>query len=333
MRKFAVALALATTALAGPAFAKDKAFYIGVDAGGLLVEDTKFDIRNAAGTATVNSATTLDHDYGFDVGGNVGYDFGAFRTELEVSYKDARVQTVRVQGSLPTVLANGTVGIPATGAAFNPADGNSRVLAFMLNGMFDFGGKDGGISGFVGGGVGVARVKLDHVSLAKGGASFMDDSDTGFAYQALAGLRMPLSPPCRCFAQVSLLQRGQGPHLHAQRPAGGLALPQPLVDARPDLQLLRRDAAGTAAGRSGSGRSGARAAAALPARCSDPGAVPGVFRLGSFGHHAGKPRRSSIAPPSSIARPVRRASFSRVTPTSRGPRRTTSACRSVVPTR
>ena len=33
MRKFAVALALATTALAGPALARDKAWYVGLEGG------------------------------------------------------------------------------------------------------------------------------------------------------------------------------------------------------------------------------------------------------------------------------------------------------------
>ena len=193
MRKFAVALALATTALAGPAFAKDGAFYLGVEGGGMIVEDTKFDIRNAAGTSTTKKAIQLNHDYGFDVDGNVGYDFGAFRTEFEVAYKEARVKSVQVlQGGVPIALANGTVGFPAVGK-FSPADGSTQVLSFMVNGLLDFGGKDGGIGGFIGGGVGVARVKYDQPALAKQGSPFINDSDTGFAYQALAGIKMPLS--------------------------------------------------------------------------------------------------------------------------------------------
>src|SRR3546814_18661680 len=60
----------------------------------------------------------------------------------------------------------------------------------MLNGLLDF-GDDDGVQGFVGGGVGVARVKANY-ALSTGG-SFLDDSDTVFAWQGLAGVRAPLS--------------------------------------------------------------------------------------------------------------------------------------------
>ncbi|HEX5535627.1 MAG TPA: flagellar motor protein MotB, partial [Sphingobium sp.] len=39
MRKLALAAALATTALASPAFARDDAWYIGAHGGGMIVED------------------------------------------------------------------------------------------------------------------------------------------------------------------------------------------------------------------------------------------------------------------------------------------------------
>jgi OOP family OmpA-OmpF porin len=193
MRKYAVALALATTALAGPAFAKDGSFYVGVDAGGMLVEDTHFDIRNAAGTTTKNDIK-LDHEYGYDVDANIGYDFGMLRTEFEVGYKDANLDNVQVNGAVPIRQFNGAVGVPASGN-YQAADGDSRVLSFMLNALLDFGGKEpGAISGFVGGGAGVARVKLSELQLRKYGAAFMDDSDTRFAYQAIAGISKPLTP-------------------------------------------------------------------------------------------------------------------------------------------
>ena len=60
----------------------------------------------------------------------------------------------------------------------------------MLNGLLDF-GPDDGIQGFVGGGVGVARVKAQY-GLNNNG-DFLNDSDTVFAYQGLAGIRAPLT--------------------------------------------------------------------------------------------------------------------------------------------
>jgi OmpA-OmpF porin, OOP family len=56
--------------------------------------------------------------------------------------------------------------------------------------MLDF-GDDDGLQGFVGGGVGVARVKGKY-GLNRFG-NFVDDSDTVFAWQAIAGVRAPLT--------------------------------------------------------------------------------------------------------------------------------------------
>ena len=43
MRKLAVALTLATTALSTPALARDDSWYVGVEGGGMIVEDIDFD--------------------------------------------------------------------------------------------------------------------------------------------------------------------------------------------------------------------------------------------------------------------------------------------------
>lgn len=175
MRKLAVAMALASTALvASPALARDKAWYVGVDGGVMIVEDIKFDINS------VKSAGTVDNHTGYDVDGVIGYDLGMFRLEAEVGYKSAAVDAYR------STVATGT--LPA--GTFDDATGRSTALSFMLNGLIDF-GDDTGVQGFVGGGVGVARVK----QRARIGsqASFLNDSDTGFAYQGLAGVRAPIT--------------------------------------------------------------------------------------------------------------------------------------------
>ena len=44
MRKLAIAVALASTALASPAFARDDAWYVGIEGGASIVEDQDFDI-------------------------------------------------------------------------------------------------------------------------------------------------------------------------------------------------------------------------------------------------------------------------------------------------
>src|SRR3546814_16579760 len=75
MRKLAVALALASTVLASPSLARDKSWYVGVEGGAMIVEDIEFDVGEAS------KATVVDSNYGYDVDGTVGYDFGAFRVE------------------------------------------------------------------------------------------------------------------------------------------------------------------------------------------------------------------------------------------------------------
>lgn len=179
MRKLALGLALASTALASPALARDDQWYVGVDGGAMIVEDMNLDI------GAVSDAATIDTDTGYDFGGIVGYDFGGFRLESEVSYREADVKGF----SSPTAqIPFGAGPTLAPGGNYTVA-GDANALSFMVNGLLDF-GDDDGLQGFVGGGVGVARVDVNTVFAAP---AFLDDSDTGFAWQALAGIRAPLS--------------------------------------------------------------------------------------------------------------------------------------------
>ncbi len=178
MRKIAVVLALASTALASPALARDNSWYVGVEGGGMIVEDIDYDI------GALNNAATVNHDYGYDIDGHVGYDFGAFRVETEVGYRSASVDSYQSSTTTPIAGGNAPIG------SYNNANGRTSALSFMLNGLLDF-GPDDGIQGFVGGGAGVARVKGKY-SLG-GQPRFVSDSDTRFAYQGLAGVRAPLS--------------------------------------------------------------------------------------------------------------------------------------------
>jgi outer membrane protein OmpA-like peptidoglycan-associated protein/opacity protein-like surface antigen len=178
MRKLAIAVALSTTVLAGPALARDGAWYVGGDFGPSIVEDVDIALP---GSQNVN----LDFDYGVDGSVFVGYDFGAFRIEAEASYKQADVEEI-----------DSTIPLPGTGTqrGFREAGGGeANVLSFMLNGMFDF-GEDDGLSGFIGGGVGIARVDFGNVRAFANRGAFLDDSDTRFAWQAIAGVRQALTP-------------------------------------------------------------------------------------------------------------------------------------------
>jgi outer membrane protein OmpA-like peptidoglycan-associated protein/opacity protein-like surface antigen len=183
MRKLAIAVALASTALATPALARDKAWYVGVEGGAMIVEDINFDI------GAVPQAAKVNHDYGYDVDGVVGYDFGIFRVETEVGYKSASVDSYNATVPTPAFTGSGSlVNVPA--GSYNYAGGKTTALSFMLNGLLDF-GSDDELQGFVGGGVGVARVKSSYGLNTNG--DFLDDSDTVFAWQAIAGIRAPIT--------------------------------------------------------------------------------------------------------------------------------------------
>ena len=179
MRKLAIGLALASTALASPSMARDGQWYVGVDGGVMLVEDLELDIGPRPIEATANT------DVGYDFGGVVGYDFGGFRLEAETSYREADID--RVNGGTPFLPVAGNP--PFFSAGSYDSAGDANALSFMVNGMLDF-GEDDGLQGFVGGGVGVARVDVHSVVSAP---RWLDDSDTGFAWQAIAGVRAPLS--------------------------------------------------------------------------------------------------------------------------------------------
>jgi outer membrane protein OmpA-like peptidoglycan-associated protein len=179
MRKLAIAVALSSTLLATPAFARDGAWYVGGEFGAMIVEDTDVD------TATINNAITLNHEYGYDGGLFVGYDLGAFRLEAEVAYKKADVESFSTTIQLP----GEGIGFPAQR---DFAGGSTSALSFMINGMLDF-GDDDGISGFVGGGVGMARVKANNIRVFSNSAPFLDDSDSRFAWQVFAGVRQAIT--------------------------------------------------------------------------------------------------------------------------------------------
>ena len=185
MRRLAVVMALAGTALAGPALARDDAWYAGLEGGALLLEDIDFDATTSGGASTSN-AVVVDSKFGYDVAGNVGYDFGGFRAEFELGFKKASLSNVVLTGF--NVAGAGS----STTNTFNDAGGTTSALSFMLNGLIDFGDNEGW-NGYAGGGIGVARTKADIYQVVDQGTEFADDSDTGFAWQVIAGVRRAIS--------------------------------------------------------------------------------------------------------------------------------------------
>jgi hypothetical protein len=129
MRKFAMMAIMASSALASPAMAKDKAWYVGIEGGGIIVEKTHINI------GAVDNADTAKHKNGlFDVDGIVGYDLGMLRLEAEVGYKHTEVKSHTTTTQL---------NLSPPGTYKSSASGNTSVLSFMGNALLNFGDDDG----------------------------------------------------------------------------------------------------------------------------------------------------------------------------------------------
>jgi len=133
MRKLAIVMALATSALATPALARDGAWYIGAEGGGILAEDSDFDITKGTAPGGKNSFS-VDTKIGYDFDGIIGYDAGMFRIEGEVSYKRVEVDGLdQAKGSIPVVPSSVYPGGIATGSKnWEGAQGSARSLSGMI---------------------------------------------------------------------------------------------------------------------------------------------------------------------------------------------------------
>src|SRR6188768_2792899 len=186
MRKIALGMAVAATALAAPAMARDGQAYIEADIGAII--ENEFDV----GIEGFEDAASIDHSDGWDLGGILGYDFGLIRAELEGSYKegdpDSIVSTAR---GIPFLNQSP----PVTGT-FDPVAGELSMTSVMANALLDFGGNDGvGFSA----GVGAGHVWADANYIAgvnfrtPSFSGYMDDSDHDWAWQAIAQIRIPVT--------------------------------------------------------------------------------------------------------------------------------------------
>jgi opacity protein-like surface antigen len=116
---------------------------------------------------------TLELDPGFLVGGALGYQWQAFRLEGEFTF-----------------LQNDADKLSALGVSVG-ADGDLSVLSGFANAYFDFDTQTPWTP-YVGGGLGVANVSINDLSVV--GSLPVDDDDTVFAYQVKAGVGYRLSP-------------------------------------------------------------------------------------------------------------------------------------------
>ena len=190
MRKILLAAA-ATVAIASPAFATDDSPYIGIE-GGLTwpTHQTVFGTVNFTNPGTpgpVNVARTdiarTSYKMGYDLDVIGGYDFGFFRLEGELGYKRAKMKNRTVDSSFVTAINTGagtTYSTTTSSLTTFDLSNHTSVYSGMINALADFGGN-GSIGGYLGAGGGYASVHQ------------FTGSKSGFAWQLLAGVYMPIS--------------------------------------------------------------------------------------------------------------------------------------------
>jgi opacity protein-like surface antigen len=182
MPKYLLAAAVAAV-LATPAAARDNSPYVGIEGGVLFPQkqdiDGSVNFTNAVPADIAASPVgSLKGKTGFDVDLFGGYDFGMFRLEGELGYKQAKLKSPRLDSAFLTGLNKGG-GTSFTSADFQLGD-KTKVYSAMANALVEQ-ELVGGISGFVGGGAGYASVHE------------LGDSKGKFAWQLLAGLQKPVS--------------------------------------------------------------------------------------------------------------------------------------------
>jgi opacity protein-like surface antigen len=173
----AALLALAPSA----ALARDGLPYIGFEGGAMKPDKLKLDYQLRA--LSVPNGVAFEHKTGFDLDFIAGYDFGFLRAEAELGWKRASVTEASVA---PAIQFNNTGRLTV--------DGRTRALSAMANLLLDF-GDDDGLQVYGGGGIGLARVTLNNVISGPNvtAGRGVDGSDRSFAWQVIAGMRVPVS--------------------------------------------------------------------------------------------------------------------------------------------
>lgn len=157
--------AVAAFALVAASQAQAQNFYASVGAGVLVPE--KQDVTVGTATGDVSFKT------GYSITAAAGYDFGTgLRSELELGLSDSGLKNARIGG--------GTAAI--TG-------GDVDHLSLHAAGYYDF--NAGGISPYIGAGVGLTRTDIDTASI--GGTLVPGDRDTDFSMFGEAGVTIPVT--------------------------------------------------------------------------------------------------------------------------------------------
>jgi outer membrane protein OmpA-like peptidoglycan-associated protein/opacity protein-like surface antigen len=117
---------------------------------------------------------------------------GIFRIEIEASQKKAELENFTTTFNVP-VFSGTDTGPSGNFRRFDNSVGRTKIQSLMLNGLLDFGNSEG-TSGFIGGGVGFARVEVAVAPFSNLPGIINDRDNSTIAWQLIAGLRQALTP-------------------------------------------------------------------------------------------------------------------------------------------
>ncbi|MCB1134860.1 MAG: porin family protein [Chlamydiia bacterium] len=126
----------------------------------------------------------FSYDLGWGIGAAVGHQWQAWAAEFEVSYRSNDTDKHTDSGGVST------------------AHGDLSAWAFMVNGYYRFYNECWDFTPYVGIGIGAARLSLDNTAPND---AVIDDTDTVFAYQGIAGVSYCVCDCWELFAEYRYL--------------------------------------------------------------------------------------------------------------------------------
>ncbi len=171
MRNRSLSLVCATSLLClGSLAHADEGWYVSGQAGASILTSSELDEPTGILAAL---GTEINFDVGYDLSGALGYHWGLFRVEGEITYAQSDIDEFEIGGF--------SVG----------GSGDVNSLGFMANAFKDFEISDGW-QFYLGGGIGYAIVSINDASIV--GVPLADDDDSVFAYQLGTGIGYQMSP-------------------------------------------------------------------------------------------------------------------------------------------
>ncbi len=175
-KTFSVLLVVVLSLFAVPAFAGN--VYVSGFGGLTILNDSEILSDDFNG---VDVELDLKYKTGWNAGGALGYDFGKFRTEIEINHRNNGLDSLDGTAELNNVSIS---------AEF-PLSGSVSSTSFLINGIIDFENKSS-ITPYIGAGLGFANLNLDITEIS-GIEVDAEDSTTEFAYQLIVGAGIAMS--------------------------------------------------------------------------------------------------------------------------------------------